>query len=167
MTPQTLAAALEDPANWTTLAPEDDMAGLGSRPNYQQIFLLRDGDTVSLAILPIWGAGYNGTIRAMLAMRGDMNTIAGLTVTEQSETPGLGARIEEPAWQASFAGTKLADASGEIRFTVAKGTAASEYEVDGITGATRTSSAISRIVRFWAGPMGYGPLIDAIQRGDF
>lgn len=167
VTPETYAAALEDPANWTALAPEDDMASLGSRPDIAQIYLLRSGDKVSLAILPIFGAGYNGPIEAMIALRGDMNTVAGLTVTQQSETPGLGARIEEPGWQASFAGKRIADEAGNVRFDVAHGPSASDYEVDGITGATRTSNAISRIVRFWMGPDGYGPLIHAIQNGEF
>ncbi len=167
LTPATLDAALADPANWTQLAPEEDIAGIGARPDYSQVYILRDGDRVSLMILPVLGSGYNGPIRAMLALRGDMNTIAGLTIIDQSETPGLGARIEEPAWQAQFAGTQLVDEAGELRFTVARGPAATEYEVDGITGATRTSNAVTRMVRFWAGPLGYGPLIDAARRGEF
>jgi Na+-transporting NADH:ubiquinone oxidoreductase subunit C len=167
ITPETIATAMEQPDNWTALPPEKDMAMIGSRPDFAQIYLLRNGEDVSLAILPVFGAGYNGPIQAMLALHGDMNTIAGLAVTDQSETPGLGARIAEPAWQASFAGTRVADEAGNIRFSVASGPSASEYEVDGITGATRTSNAISRIVRFWMGPEGYGPLIDAIRRGEF
>jgi Na+-transporting NADH:ubiquinone oxidoreductase subunit C len=50
---------------------------------------------------------------------------------------------------------------------VARGPATTEYEVDGITGATRTSNAVTGMVRFWLGPDGYGPLIDAIRRGEF
>lgn len=165
--PAELSAALENPANWTRLAPEDDTAGIGARPDLTQVYILRDGDRVSLLILPINGAGYNGPLTAMLALRDDMNTIAGIAITGQSETPGLGARIEEPAWQAQFAGTKLADDKGELRFTVAHGAAGNEYEVDGITGATRTSSAMTRMIRFWVGPLGYGPLIDAVRRGEF
>lgn len=168
VTPETLPGALDDTASWTGLEPSTDLAGLGSRPNYAQIYLLRDdsGD-VSLAILPISGSGYNGPIDAILALEDDMTTIAGLAITEQSETPGLGARIEEPAWLSQFRGTKVSDASGEIRFAVARGVSGNEYEVDGITGATRTSNAITRMVRFWLGPQGYGPLIAAIQRGEF
>jgi Na+-transporting NADH:ubiquinone oxidoreductase subunit C len=167
VTPETLEAALSDPGNWTTLASGEDTAGIGSRPDYAQIYLLRDGDTVSLAILPVVGSGYNGRIQALLALRGDMRTLAGIAVTEQSETPGLGARIEEQAWQQRFAGKNLFDDTGEIRFAVTRGAAQTEYEVDGITGATRTSNAITQMVRFWVGPRGYGPLIDAIQRGEF
>ena len=168
VTPETLPAALEDARNWTGLAASDDLAGLGSRPNYVQIYLLRGaGGDISLAILPISGAGYNGPIDAILALEGDMNTIAGLAITGQSETPGLGARIEEPAWLSQFAGIRLADARGELRFAVARGAAGNPYEVDGITGATRTSNAMTRMVRFWLGPRGYGPLIAAIRRSEF
>ena len=168
VTPESLDAALADSSNWTALSANEDIAGLGQRPDYAQIYLLRQPDgEISLAILPVSGAGYNGPIDAILALRGDMNTVAGLAITGQSETPGLGARIEEPAWLAQFRGTELADESGEIRFEVAHGLAGNEYEVDGITGATRTSNAVTRMIRFWVGPEGYGPLIDAVENGEF
>ena len=28
-------------------------------------------------------------------------------------------------------------------------------------------SGVTRMVRFWLGPEGYGPLIDAVRRGEF
>ncbi len=167
VTPATLDAVLADPANWTDIAPNEDLAGIGRRPNYAQIYLIRADDRVSLALLPVYAVGYNGLIQAVMALGGDMNTIAGLAITQQSETPGLGGRIEEPAWLASFPGTRVADDSGELRFSVARGQATTEFEVDGITGATRTSNAVTGMVRFWLGPDGYGPLIDAIRRGEF
>ncbi|MDO5704448.1 MAG: FMN-binding protein [Paracoccus sp. (in: a-proteobacteria)] len=169
ITPDTLAETLENPANRTALTPAQDLADLGSRPDYSQIFILRrgEGGPVDLVILPVAGAGYDGVIQAMIALRGDMRTIAGMTVTSQSETPGLGARITEPAWQAQFAGRPAVDDGGTVRLAVARGRAATEYEVDGITGATRTSNAITNMMRFWLGPDGYGPLLDAIRRGDF
>jgi Na+-transporting NADH:ubiquinone oxidoreductase subunit C len=167
VTPETLQTALADPSNWTELAPGDDVAGIRSRPDFAQIYLLRAGERVSLAILPIVGTGYNGRIQALLAMNGDMQTLAGIAITEQSETPGLGARIEEPLWQQSFAGKQLFDATGSTRFLVARGPARTDYEVDGITGATRTSNGITQMVRFWVGPNGYGPLMAAIRRGEF
>ncbi len=167
VTAETLEAALSNTANWTTLPAADDVAGIGSRPDYAQIYLLRDGDTVSLAILPVVGTGYNGRIQALLALRGDMQTLAGVAITEQSETPGLGARIAEPLWQQNFAGKRLFDDNGAIRFSVARAQAGSDHEVDGITGATRTGNGITQMVRFWVGPKGYGPLMTAIRRGEF
>jgi Na+-transporting NADH:ubiquinone oxidoreductase subunit C len=167
VTTTTLDAALADPANWTALAPGDDPAGLGTRPDFAQVYLLRDDTGIALILLPVRGQGYNGTIDAILAIRGDLTTIAGLAVTRHSETPGLGARIEEAAWQAGFPGVEAFDHDGQLRFKVARGEAASAHEVDGITGATRTSNAITQMVRFWLGPLGYGPFLDAIRRGEF
>ncbi|MDO5631773.1 MAG: FMN-binding protein [Paracoccus sp. (in: a-proteobacteria)] len=169
ITPETLPETLANPASHSALTPAQDLADLGSRPDYAQIFILRRGDSgpVDLVILPVAGAGYDGVIQAMVALRGDTRSIAGMTVTSQSETPGLGARITEPAWQAQFAGLPALDDRGTVRFAVARGRAATEYEVDGITGATRTSNAITNMMRFWLGPDGYGPLLDAIRRGEF
>ena len=167
VSPADLEAALADPANWTALEPGEDLADLGQRPDVAQVYLLREGGEISLALLPISGQGYGGRIDAVLAMQGDMNTIAGISVTRHSETPGLGGRIEEDGWQASFPGTEVRGPDGDIRFAVARGKASSVYEVDGITGATRTSNAVTRMVRFWLGPEGYGPFIEAVQRGEF
>ncbi|AJY44905.1 FMN-binding protein [Martelella endophytica] len=168
VTPENLPTALESASNWKTLSPGEDTAGLGRRPDFVQIYLLRnDAGDIQLALLPISGAGYIGPIDAILALDGDMNTVAGLAITNQAETPGLGGRIEEPAFLAQFPGTELYDAAGNIRFEVAHGKAGNDYEVDGITGATRTSNAFTRIMRFWLGPDGYGPLIAAVKRGEF
>lgn len=167
VTPATLDATLSDAANWTTLDAGADLAGLGRRPDFAQIFLLRDDDAVSVVLLPLTGQGYGGRIDAILALRGDMNTIAGIAVTQHSETPGLGGRIDEAAWQADFPGTELRDAKGEMQFRVARGPAAGIHEVDGITGATRTTRGVTQMIRFWLGPDGYGPLLSAIARGEF
>ena len=169
VTPETLAETLDEAANWTALDAGRDLAGLGQRPDYAQVHFLRDASgALSLALLPVSGAGYNGPIDAIVALRGDMNTIAGLAITGQSETPGLGGRIEEAAWLGQFRGKLVGGESGGTpRIAVARGAAGSEFEVDGITGATRTSNAVTGMMRFWLGPDGYGPLLDAIRRGEF
>ncbi len=118
-------------------------------------------------ILPVYGTGYQSTIRANLALEGDLNTVAGFSVVEQGETPGLGARIEEASWQALWTGKKLADSDGDIRIEVVRGQASSEYEIDGITGATHTSSGVSAAVRFWLGPDGFGPVLENLRNGTF
>jgi len=167
VTPENLEATLAAASNWSAIPPAVDTAGLGARPDFAQVFLLRGNEGIALVLLPIRGQGYNGPIDAILAIRSDLNTIAGLTVTRHSETPGLGARIEEAAWQAGFPGIQAFDEEGNVRFTVARGRASSHHEVDGITGATRTGSSVTQMVRFWLGPLGYGPFLDAIGRGEF
>jgi Na+-transporting NADH:ubiquinone oxidoreductase subunit C len=168
VTPQTLPDALSDLANWTELTPQQDIANLGSRADLRQIYLVRgEGDRIELVVLPVSGTGYGGPIEAMLDLDGDAARVAGLAIVSQAETPGLGARITEQAWRAQFAGKPVADDSGTVRLGVARGPATTAYEVDGITGATRTSNAMAAMLRFWLGPDGYGPLLAAIRRGEF
>lgn len=168
VTPQTLPTALEDPANWTTLPAEQDIAGLTRRPDFAQIFLLRDAnEQISVAVLPIAGSGFQGPIDAILAMQGDMTTIAGLSITNQVETPGLGGRIVEPQFLRRFPGVKVSDEAGRVRVAVVRGAAGNEFEVEGITGATRTSNAMSQILKFWVGPAGYGQFFDSVKAGEF
>ena len=38
-----------------------------------------------------------------------------------------------------------------------------EFEVDGISGATRTSNGISNMLRFWLGPGGFGPFLTRLK----
>lgn len=168
VTPETLPTELADSRNWTQLTPQEDIANLGSRADLKQIYLLRNAEgRVELVILPISGTGYGGPIEAMIAIEGEMNTVAGLTILSHNETPGLGGRIDETAWRQQFTSKQIRDETGSVRLAVARGAAATEFEVDAITGATRTNSAMTRMLQFWLGPRGYGPLLDAIRRGDF
>lgn len=158
-------AARTDPANTTALTAEQDVAGIGRRPDLVPIHVLREDGELRLVILPISGAGYQSTIRANLALEGDLNTVAALSVTEQGETPGLGARIEEPAWQALWPGRQLADGEGNLRLEVVRGRATNTFEVDGITGATRTGSGVTGAVHFWLGPDGFASVLDNLRAG--
>lgn len=158
-------AVRTDPANTTVLTAEQDVAGIGRRPDLVPIHVLREDGELRLVILPISGSGYQSTIRANLALEGDLNTVAALSITEQGETPGLGARIEENAWQALWPGRQLADGEGNIRLEVVRGRATNSFEVDGITGATRTGRGVSDAVRFWLGPDGFAPVLGNLRAG--
>ena len=84
-------------------------------------------------ILPMQGPGLWGTIAIMVGLEEDLTTFSGLAIVSQNETPGLGARIEEPWFTTQFQGKKSP-------FTlVNEGTAQEPNEIDAITGATRTS----------------------------
>lgn len=84
-------------------------------------------------ILPMQGPGLWGTIAIMVGLEEDLTTFSGLAIVSQNETPGLGARIEEPWFTKQFQGKKSP-------FTlVNEGTAQKPNEIDAITGATRTS----------------------------
>lgn len=158
-------AAQTDPGQSAALLPEDDLAAIGQRPNLAPVYLLRGTDGLALVVLPIYGTGYQSTIRAYLALKDDLNTIAALSIYEHGETPGLGSRITDPGWLALWSGKQAADAAGVITITVVRGSAATASEVDGITGATRSTTGVANLVQFWLGPHGYGPFLTRLKTG--
>jgi Na+-transporting NADH:ubiquinone oxidoreductase subunit C len=92
---------------------------------------------------------------------------------EHEETPGLGAEIESDAFLRQWQGKRLRDETGALRIAVAKdpvdpASPDFPYTVDGISGATRTGRSVTRLLRFWLGPDGYGPLLErlAAQGGE-
>lgn len=160
-------AAQTDPAQSQPLAAANDIALIGQRPDFAPVYLLRGADGLALVVLPVYGKGYQSMIRAYLALHADLRTIAALSIYEQGETPGLGSRISDPAWQALWAGKQTADAQGQVTITVVRGAATSALEVDGITGATRSTTGVTNLVRFWLGNQGFGPFLKRLKAGEF
>jgi Na+-transporting NADH:ubiquinone oxidoreductase subunit C len=157
------AYAGSDPGTSTLLPAYRDRAGLGSREDVATVFELRVDGALKLVILPVRGTGYQSTLKGYLALTADLNTVAGLTFYEQDETPGMGARIEEDAWLTLWPGKQVADNEAVIRIEVVKGAGAGVHEVDGISGATRTGSGVTNLLRFWLGPDGYGPYLERLK----
>lgn len=157
------AAAIGAEETSADIPEEDDIAGLRRVPLAAPVHILQKDGEAMLVVLPVRGTGYQSTIRAMLALESDLNTIAGLTVLEQGETPGLGARILEPDWQAQWAGRTLGEEPGRVLLTVTRGGATELWEIDGITGATRTGTGIQNMIRFWTGEHGYGPFLERLR----
>lgn len=158
-------AAAADPALSTELSRAEDLAGLGRRENIAPVYLVRRDGALALLVLPLRGIGYGGLIKAYLALEGDLNTVAALTVYEQAETPGLGGRITEPAWQAQWEGKQVAR-DGAVMIEVVRGEATGPHEVAGISGASVTGYAITDMVQFWLGPAGYGRFLDRLRAGE-
>ena len=89
--------------------------------------------------ISITGSGFQGPITLIVALKDGI--ITGFKVVSQVETPGLGARITEDAFQQSFVGKNV---SGGIKMT--KSGNAGPGEFDAITGATETSKSLERIL---------------------
>ena len=98
-------------------------------------------------------------MKGYLAVEPDFQTIAGLTFYEQGETPGLGGEVMNPGWKAKWAGKKIYD-NAEVCICVVKGAGSSEFEVDGLSGATITSNGVSSMLEYWLGDEGFGPYIE-------
>lgn len=152
-----------DPGTRTELPAERDLAGLGSREDVATVYELREDAALRLLVLPVRGTGYQSTLKGYLALEADLNTVAALTIYEQNETPGMGARVQEESWLALWRGKRVADAQGAVRIAVVKGAGTGPHEVDGISGATRTGMGVTNLVRFWLGPDGYGPYLERLR----
>lgn len=148
-----------DPERSLVIAQEKDIAGIGRRPDLTRVHVVNQDGNLLLLVLPVYGSGYQSTIRAYLVLESDLNTIAALSIYEQGETPGLGTRITEPAWQDRWTGKQVADETGTILIDVVRDAGVGVHEVDGITGATRSSAGVGNLVRFWLGDDGYGPFL--------
>jgi Na+-transporting NADH:ubiquinone oxidoreductase subunit C len=164
--------AATDPNSSVVISPHLDIAGINRRAKHATVFIVRDpGGAVRLLILPVHGSGYQSTLYAFLAIKGDTSTVLALKFYEQGETPGMGGRVQDPAWEALWAGKRIADEDGTVRIGVARGRVAhgsddEAYQVDGISGATRTSVGVHRLLRFWLGDFGFGPYLDRVRRGE-
>ncbi len=165
---QALTVSDNSNAEIYTLALDDsiDIAGIEQRPNLIEVHLLQKKGVLDLLVLPIYGRGYQSTIRAWLTLSGDLNTVVALSVFEQAETPGIGARITETAWQQLWAQKQLHNENGDVALSVVTGKATNANEVDGISGATRTGLGINSMIQFWLGDYGFAPFLDKLRTGE-
>ncbi len=103
--------------------------------------------TVEGYAIPISGKGFWGSIYAILAFDESLSKIQGIVFTNHNETPGLGARIEEPWFREQFEGLEMDNAPAKDKYVViSKADAAKKNHVDAITGATMTSSLLQIIL---------------------
>jgi len=157
-------AAAADPDLSAAIPAGEDPASLGRRSRFQVLYLVWKNGQLDRVVLPVRGAGMWSMIYGYIAVEADFNTIAGMVIYEQNETPGLGDMIAKPYWQSKWVGKKLYDEEGDLLFRVAEGpvqagASGAEYEVDALTGATITANAVTAMIRYWFGPGGYGPLL--------
>ena len=157
-------AAAEDPDRSTALPPAADLAAISRRENESLIWLVREGDEIRLLVLPVRGAGYQSTIRAYLALEGDLNTVAAFTVYEQGETPGLGSRVTEAEFRNGWTGRRIFE--GDVILIDTVSGASGDFEVEMISGASVTSYGTIDMVHFWLGPDGFGPFMDNLRKGE-
>lgn len=111
----------------------------------------KDGKTYY--IIPLRGHGLWGPIWGYVSLKGDLNTIYGITFGHASETPGLGAEITQQYFQSQFKSEKIFDDKGQFRaVTVIKGYAdpnndkKDDGEVDALAGATITSNGVTAMM---------------------
>ena len=121
-----------------------DLKGSFEQGQYP-VFEAQDGRVV----LPITGSGLWGPIWGYIALESDMNTVSGIVLDHQGETPGLGAEIATAAHQAMYQGKQLFEGDEFVSITLKKGGASegNTHEVDAITGGTKTSDGVSAMIK--------------------
>lgn len=100
-------------------------------------------------IIPMNGFGLWGTIWGYIALDDDRSTVYGIYFSHSSETPGLGDAITELKFQSRFFGKSVIDTDEQVGLKVVKfGKAAqsSQFEIDGVSGATITSTGVNEMI---------------------
>ncbi len=88
------------------------------------------------------GPGSQGPISGVLALESDFETIKGITIVSQVETPGLGERVLRKNTLDRFKGKKLIPQISILPSKPAK----RDNEVQGISGATLTCKAFESLL---------------------
>lgn len=100
---------------------------------------IKGGDTAAY-IFTESAKGYGGNVSVMTAVKPD-GTVAGVAILDVSgETPGLGQNAAKESFYSQYAGLKKGVS------LLKNGARAENNEVDAVTGATITSTAVTRAV---------------------
>lgn len=158
--------ASKNPTTNQAIPANEDYAGIRVRAKLAEIYLVKDqAGEVQELILPIYGTGLWSVMYGLLALAPDCETIKGITYYDEGETPGLGAEIENPRWQAQFVGKKLYNSEGKVVLKIAKGAVQSDPQsgVDSLSGATLTSNGVQNTFDYWFGVNGFKPFLDKFK----
>jgi len=148
------------------LPPTRDPAQIRRRCALVDIYLVRDtAQHIQQIILPVYGKGAKSMMYALVALSTDGRTVNDLIYYQQNETPLLGARVEDPQWRRQWAGKKIRDDQGRPALQVVQDSVGQHdaYTVDGISGATLTSTGVEKSINFWMGEQGYGNFLRHLQ----
>lgn len=113
------------------------------------VYVAQTDDGSTKYIFALYGKGLWGPIWGYIAFNDDLNTIFGAYFDHKSETPGLGAEIATPKFQAQFVNKKIFNDKSEfVSVDVIKGGAGNNpYAVDAISGGTITSHGLRDMLK--------------------
>ena len=99
-------------------------------------------------VIPMNGLGLWGTIWGYIALNDDRSTVYGVYFSHSSETPGLGGEIASLKFQDRFPGKQVVDGEsvGLKVLKYGKADKNSQFEIDGVTGATITSTGVNSMI---------------------
>ena len=114
------------------------------------VFEAKMEDGTTYYVIPVYGSGLWGPIWGNVALKGDFDTIYGVTFGHQGETPGLGAEIATPVYQDQYQGKQIYLGNNLVSVAVLKGagsSAGNPNAVDAITGGTITCRGVESMMK--------------------
>ncbi|MGR8979089.1 MAG: Na(+)-translocating NADH-quinone reductase subunit C [Gammaproteobacteria bacterium] len=158
-----------DPRLGTAIDSENDIAKINRRPRFMVVYIAKTDGRPDKLILPVYGKGLWSTLFGLLALDRDLQTISGITFYQHGETPGLGGEIENPGWQRQWQGKQAFGGQGGVvievvRGEVDEGSGEAYRQIDGLAGATLTSRGVQKLLHYWLGEEGYGPLLEQLRQ---
>ena len=160
--------AAKDPDQSVKIPVDKDKASIKRKAKFAMVYLVKSGDTIQSIILPVHGYGLWSTMYGFLSLDADGQTVQSINFYDQAETPGLGGEVVNPNWRALWKGKKVYAESGEPTLGLIKGVVntskpGSEFQVDGLAGATLTSTGVTNLVRYWMSNEGFAPYLNKVR----
>lgn len=124
-----------DAESFTELEVEDAEA----HSNIDSVYTADAGGQSIGYVVEAHGKGYGGSLPVMVGIASD-GTITGVTILSNSETPGLGTKVEEPDFLDQFLGSELA---GKYSTKQIEG---GDTDIAAVSGATISSKAVVEAV---------------------
>ncbi|WP_442496867.1 Na(+)-translocating NADH-quinone reductase subunit C [Methylobacter sp. sgz302048] len=161
--------AAKDPAQSIAIPADKDIAHIRAKAKIAKVYLVKNGDNIQSIILPVNGYGLWSTLYGFISLAADGQTVQSINFYDQAETPGLGGEVVNPNWRALWNGKKVYSTSGEpalglVKGVVDKNKPGSEYQVDGLAGATLTSNGVSNLIKYWMGNEGFAPYLNKVRK---
>jgi Na+-transporting NADH:ubiquinone oxidoreductase subunit C len=161
--------AAKDPAQSIAIPADKDIAHIRAKAKIAKVYLVKNGDDIQSIILPVNGYGLWSTLYGFISLAADGQTVQSINFYDQAETPGLGGEVVNPNWRALWNGKKVYSTSGEpalglVKGVVDKNKPGSEYQVDGLAGATLTSNGVSNLIKYWMGNEGFAPYLNKVRK---
>lgn len=161
--------AAKDPAQSIAIPADKDIAHIRAKAKIAKVYLVKNGDVIQSIILPVNGYGLWSTLYGFISLAADGQTVQSINFYDQAETPGLGGEVVNPNWRALWNGKKVYSESGEpalglVKGVVDKNKPGSEYQVDGLAGATLTSNGVSNLIKYWMSNEGFAPYLNKVRK---
>jgi len=111
--------------------------------NDADIYVLIENNKETACAVPVDGPGLWGSITGFVGLNKDLTKIIGIEFVTQSETPGLGGRISEDSYKKQFRNIDIKGIT-DGNYIISSPQVGSN--VDAITGATQTSTAVVKLI---------------------